>query len=129
MIEWWGFDELQEVRELRDGVPLVAVALNFGSRWVRWDALDDDTLSMRELDVAADEFSDGSWIVATGREPWTRFVGKYVRWGRAMTNHHGWLDGYQLEFTTGEGAIGDGVEMIVAASSVQLGTSRFSRRS
>lgn len=43
-----------------------------------------------------------------------------------MTNHHGYLDGYHLEFTTDGGVIGDGIEIIVAASRLCIGTTNFS---
>lgn len=123
-IEWWEFEPLSDVLEIRrDGVR-EAVVLLFAQRFVEFSAVpEDDTLCVREVEVLPESSAEHEVRVASEDSPWNRFVGASVRWGREMTNHHGYLDGYQLEFDTAGSVIGDGIELIVAATSIRLGTS------
>ncbi len=125
-IEWWDFDSLSAVAEFRDAVHLVSAALSFGNRAVAFEALDDDTIWVHEADAGSAGRPKCERHDAEREEPWRRFIGASVRWRRVLTNHHGWLDGYQLEFSgNGGGVVGDGIEIIVAASELMLGTTTF----
>lgn len=125
-IEWWDFDELSGAAEVLDEYLRVAVVLRFGSRSVRFSVVpEDDTLQVAELAAPPSWPAGFETRDVLNDSPWRAFAGSCVRWGRTLTNHHGYIDGYQLEFAGRGGAVGDGIEMVVAACSICLGTTTF----
>lgn len=142
-IEWHDLGALTAVAEEREYGILTALLFWFGERTVRFEALgEDDTLLVVEVDQPNEQRPSPPRSVDRGAlglvlgghhssepvraqighdEPWSRFLGRFILWGRAMVNHHGYLDGYQLEFVRGDSA----VEMVVVASGLVVGTARF----
>lgn len=60
-------------------------------------------------------------------DPWRWAIGHGVARGRLMKNHHGYVDGYQLEFGfgTSQAAVGRCIELVTVASRLIVGTALF----
>jgi Family of unknown function (DUF6334) len=115
---------------VRDETLLVALVCRFGDRSITFVAQGDDDTTTVEDGVSLPRVADGDPVLVLSdvseSVPWSDFRGCQVRWGREMMNHQGYVDGYHLEFNSGRGAIGDGIEIIVAASELHIGTTWFS---
>lgn len=76
------------------GVCLLCV-LQFGEHSVQFSAIseDDATLTVQEVETLPEAQPEHEQRNAIDDNPWNRFVGSSVRWGRRMTNHHGYVDG------------------------------------
>ena len=131
--EWHDLGGLTAVTaHLVDGL-LVGLTLGLSGGRVHFAAVaDDDTLVVHDLGWRDLETTTaGSLPIAglptdvTYQPLWLAFLGTPVRWGRAMVNHRGYVDGYQLEFATGGGAVGRCIDLVVVASELKLGLGSF----
>lgn len=69
--------------------------------------------------------SDEKLLTVSGRSPWNELCGLRIRWAWEMTNQQGYNDGLRFEFGDPEtGEKGETVEMLVAASAIQVSLAR-----
>jgi Family of unknown function (DUF6334) len=98
---------------------VTAVELQFESRSVVLRAVaDDDTLAASLGELKSEPYET---LVEIGdSEQWSSCVGYNVCWAWQLTNQQGYSDGVRLEF----GELGEGsrvvIELIVAASAIQM---------
>ena len=98
---------------------ITAVGLRFESLSAVFRAEPDaDTLaaSLGSLAPGPDEVS----VEAGGGEPWMACVGFGVSWAWRLANQQGYTDGVRLEFTAPGEASRATIELVVAASAIQL---------
>lgn len=87
----------------------------------------DDTIRVSHPAAPRTDLIDPSLAErdATGEAPWAEVIGRTVTWGRFMVNHHGYVDGYQMEFATDAQAVGPCVELVTVASRLVVGSAEF----
>ena len=98
---------------------VTAIGLRFESSSAVFRAVaHDDTLaaSLGPLIPTPDDML----IEAGGSAPWSGCVGLSICWGWQMTNHQGYADGVRLEFGERGQEPRAVVELIVAASAIQM---------
>jgi Family of unknown function (DUF6334) len=78
----------------------------------------DDTLAVSAGPLVPGK--DETPIDATGSAPWSACIGFGVRWAWRLTNQQGYTDGLRLELGGPDGASSTVVELIVAASAIQM---------
>lgn len=129
-MEWHDLGNLTHVEELRwsgDGpVWLLALRLTFDYGRVTIEADSDDTIVVTHPAFEPTARSDWSPpIDVSASALWAEVIGRPILWARQMTNHHNWLDGFQLEFAIGPDSIGTCIDMIAIASALRLGRTAF----
>lgn len=98
---------------------VTAVGLRFESACATFRAVaDDDTLyaSLEPLVPGPDE----TLIDMVNTAPWSGCSGLGVCWAWRLTNHQGYSDGVRLEFSDSGQVSRAVVEMVVAASAIQV---------
>lgn len=129
-MEWRELGNLTNVEELcwsGDGQDwLLALRLTFDGGRVTIEADSDDTLLVTHPAVELTARSDWSPPRdVSASPPWAEVIGRPILWAREMTNHHDWLDGFQLEFATGPDSVGTCIDMIAVASGLRIGRTAF----
>jgi hypothetical protein len=98
---------------------ITAVRLGFtGGDWVVEVNEQNDTV---ELNPAADE-AVARWCTAeaSGQFPWAAAIGKNIAWAWTLENHHGYLDGLQLEFTDPVRGGDVAIQLVCEASALEV---------
>lgn len=101
-LDWWSLGPLDFVVEYffeGDHDFLTRIDFSFRSGTVAATSMPEtDELDVRIQEGVhdADSIPDDT---ASHRAPWSQLVGKEVAWGWRLTNHQGFEDGYELEFT------------------------------
>jgi hypothetical protein len=106
---------------LFEGAPrfITAVGLRFESASAVFRAVpDDDTLAAWPEPLVPEP--DEVLVEAGGREPWAACIGLGVTWAWRLTNQQGYTDGVRLEFSMPGEESRATVELIVAASAIQI---------
>lgn len=98
---------------------VTAIGLRFASLSAVFRALPDDDTLAAALGPLAPE-PDELLVEASDRAPWSECVGLGFCWGWRLTNQQGYADGVRLEFSVPAGASRAAVELIVAASAIQI---------
>lgn len=127
-VDWDEFGGLESATAHHEDGMWIALTLSFGAGRVRFDTIgDDDTIAVQQLldENLPEHLVPAGEIDVSARAPWSDVLGQRVVWARSMTNHHGYEDGFQLEFSCGESAVGDCIELVVVASELVLGTAKF----
>ena len=98
---------------------VTAVGLQFASVSAVFRAVEaDDTLAVSLGPLVPDE--DETAVEATSSAPWSGCIGSGVRWAWRLTNQQGYPDGVRLEFGNPDKSSSTVVELIVAASAIQM---------
>jgi Family of unknown function (DUF6334) len=98
---------------------ITAVSLRFESVSVLFRAVaEDDSLAVILGPLMQGE--DESMVEAASTAPWSRCIGFEVRWAWRLTNQQGYTDGVRLEFGNPDDASRSIIELIVAASAIEM---------
>lgn len=106
---------------LLEGDPrfVTAVGLRFESLSAIFRAVpDDDTLAVSLGPIVPDP--DETLVDSGSSAPWSDYVGFSVCWAWRLTNQQGYSDGVRLEFSESGKESRGIVELVVAASAIQV---------
>jgi hypothetical protein len=77
-----------------------------------------DTVLLRVGDFTSDP--DMVLVRVSDSSPWSGIIGLGVRWGWELINHQGYSDGVRFEFANPDTGVSQEVELIAAASALQI---------